>query len=82
MPPHHGRWAEAITSNTEPGWGHLGGMGPGLSVNVVWTESVPLIQARKVVKGLSLNLSKDERKAVAQRAVDELRWDGRSVEAG
>ncbi len=38
--------------------------------------SYALIRARKVVKGLSLTLSKDERSAVAQRAVEELRRHG------
>jgi hypothetical protein len=32
--------------------------------------------ARKVVRGLSLTLSKDERMAVAQKAFDELRQHG------
>jgi hypothetical protein len=38
--------------------------------------SYALIRARKVVRGLSLTLSKDERSAVAKAAVDELRRDG------
>jgi hypothetical protein len=36
----------------------------------------PPIRARKVVKGLSLGLTPEERSAVAQRAVDELRRHG------
>ena len=39
--------------------------------------SYALIRARKVVRGLSLTLSKDERKAVARAAVEELRRDDR-----
>ena len=35
-----------------------------------------LIRARKVVRGLGLSLTKDERKAVAKAAVDELRRNG------
>jgi hypothetical protein len=38
--------------------------------------SYSLIRARKIVKGLSLGLSQEERQAVAQRAVDELRRNG------
>jgi hypothetical protein len=38
--------------------------------------SYALIRARKVVKGLSLGLTQDERQAVAQRAVEELRRHG------
>jgi hypothetical protein len=38
--------------------------------------SYALIRARKVVRGLSLTLSKDEPTAVAQRAVEELRRHG------
>jgi hypothetical protein len=38
--------------------------------------SYALIPARKVIRGLSLTLSKEERQAVAQRAVDELRRHG------
>jgi hypothetical protein len=38
--------------------------------------SYALIRARKVVRGLGLTLSKEERKAVAQAAVDELRQHG------
>jgi hypothetical protein len=38
--------------------------------------SYALIRARKVVKGLSLALTQEERRAVAQRAVDELRRHG------
>jgi hypothetical protein len=38
--------------------------------------SFALIRARKIVKGLSLSLTQDERQAVAQRAVDELRRHG------
>jgi hypothetical protein len=38
--------------------------------------SFALIRARKIVRGLSLSLSKDERKAVAKAAVDELRRNG------
>jgi hypothetical protein len=44
--------------------------------HLVHCISFALIRARKVVRGLSLSLSKDERKAVAQAAVDELRRDG------
>jgi len=44
--------------------------------HLVHCISYALIRARKVVKGLSLTLSKDERKAVAERAVDELRRNG------
>jgi hypothetical protein len=39
--------------------------------------SYALIRARKVVRGLSLTLSKDEREAVARAAVEELRRDDR-----
>jgi hypothetical protein len=38
--------------------------------------SYALIRARKVVRGLSLGLTHDERQAVAQAAVDELRRHG------
>jgi len=38
--------------------------------------SYALIRARKIVKGLSLALTQEERSAVAQRAVDELRRHG------
>jgi hypothetical protein len=38
--------------------------------------SYALIRARKVVRGLSLSLTQEERQAVAQRAVDELRRHG------
>jgi hypothetical protein len=38
--------------------------------------SYALIRARKIVKGLSQSLTQDERSAVAQRAVDELRRHG------
>jgi hypothetical protein len=38
--------------------------------------SYALIRARKVVRGLSLTLSKDERSAVASAAVEELRKHG------
>jgi hypothetical protein len=38
--------------------------------------SYALIRAKKVVKGLSQSLTQDERQAVAQRAVDELRRNG------
>jgi hypothetical protein len=38
--------------------------------------SYALIRARRVVRGLSLTLSKDERSAVARAAVDELRRSG------
>ena len=38
--------------------------------------SYALIQARKVVRGLGLSLTKDERSAVARAAVDELRRNG------
>jgi hypothetical protein len=38
--------------------------------------SFALIKARKVIRGLSLSLSEDERLAVAQRAVEELRQNG------
>jgi len=44
--------------------------------HLVHCISYALIRARKVVRGLSLSLSKDERKAVAQAAVDELRRNG------
>jgi len=39
--------------------------------------SYALIRARKVVRGLSLTLSKDEREAGARAAVEELRRDDR-----
>ena len=38
--------------------------------------SYALIRARKVVRGLGLTLSKEEREAVADAAVDELRQHG------
>jgi hypothetical protein len=38
--------------------------------------SYALIRARRVVRGLSLTLSKEERSAVARAAVDELRRNG------
>jgi hypothetical protein len=38
--------------------------------------SYALIRARRVVRGLSLTLSKEEREAVADAAVDELRRHG------
>jgi hypothetical protein len=38
--------------------------------------SYALIRARKVVRGLSLTLSKEEREAVADAAVNELRQHG------
>jgi hypothetical protein len=38
--------------------------------------SYALMRARKVVRGLSLSLTKDERKAIAQAAVNELRRQG------
>jgi hypothetical protein len=44
--------------------------------------SYALIRARKVVRGLSLGLTHDERQAVAQAAVDELRPAWGSMEAG
>ena len=44
--------------------------------HLVHSISYALIRAKKVVRGLHLSLSKDERKAVAQRAVDELRQHG------
>jgi len=44
--------------------------------HLVHSIGYALIRARKVVRGLSLSLSKDERQAVAQAAVDELRRNG------
>ena len=44
--------------------------------HLVHCISYALIRARKVVRGLSLSLTKDDRKAVAQAAVDELRRNG------
>jgi hypothetical protein len=44
--------------------------------HLVHCISYALIRARKVVRGLSLSLSKDERPAVARAAVEELRRDG------
>jgi hypothetical protein len=43
---------------------------------LVHSLSYALIRARKIVKGLSLALTKEERSAVAQAAVNELRRHG------
>ena len=43
---------------------------------LVHSISYALIRARKVIRGLSLGLTHDERNAVATAAVDELRRHG------
>jgi hypothetical protein len=44
--------------------------------HLAYCISYALIRARKVVRGLGLSLSKEERGAVADAAVDELRQHG------